>query len=51
MIWAVGGRFHLDAYAMPLSRLRFWYEGHAAMDAEERAEVEKVKAQAAAGGK
>jgi hypothetical protein len=45
----VGGRFHLDARAMPLSVLRFWYEGHVAMAEEEAAEVEKAKA--AAGGR
>ena len=39
MLWAVAGRFgftEIEMLKMPLSRLRYWYEGHAEMVKEER---------------
>jgi len=39
MLWAVAARFGFpesELWAMPISRLRFWYKGHAYMVKEER---------------
>ena len=41
MLWAVGGRFHFDGHNMPISRLKFWYNGHMAMIKEEREAVKQ----------
>lgn len=39
MLWAVGAQYSFteaELWAMPVSRLRFWYAGHTAMIAEGR---------------
>ena len=38
-LYAVAGRFHFSStelWSMELSRLNFWYDGHAAMNKEEK---------------
>jgi hypothetical protein len=39
MLWAVAARFgfsEAELWAMPISRLKFWFRGHAHMIDEER---------------
>lgn len=39
MLWSVAARFgftEAELWALPISRLRFWHQGHAALIAEER---------------
>lgn len=48
MLWAVAGRFGFDGHDMPISRLVFWYRGHAEMDKEERSKI-GLAVEAAAG--
>jgi len=42
-LWAVAGRFafaEAELLAMPVGRLRFWYDGHRRMVEEERAAMQ-----------
>ena len=45
MLWAVAGRFgfsEAEIFAMPISRLSFWYDGHLYMVSEERSEMQRM---------
>jgi hypothetical protein len=38
-VWSVAARFHFaeaDIWGMPVSRLRFWHDGHVRMAEEDR---------------
>jgi len=46
MLYSVAARFHFgehELWSMPVSRLRFWYEGHKQIAEEERKALTRGK--------
>lgn len=43
MLWSVGARFGFDGTHWPVTKLRFWYEGHVEMVAEEKGAIDAAK--------